>query len=61
MNNEDKAKELWSIIDDIDTMADMSKGDHTMFYKSVMKIVGKRHKYFISKDGMTLQSPKEIT
>ena len=48
------AEPLWQLLDDIDTLSDVTKGDFRAFYTAVMKVADKRHSYAKSFDGQTL-------
>lgn len=49
----DKAKSLWSLLDDIDTYSDMFKPELTAYVKAVDKKTRERHQY-LSTDGYEL-------
>ena len=49
------AEPLWQLLDDIDTLSDITKGDYEAFYKLAMKAAEKRHKYAESPDGYVLE------
>jgi hypothetical protein len=48
------AEPLWQLLDDIDTLSDVTKGDFKAFYTAAMKVADKRHSYARSHDGQTL-------
>jgi len=50
---------LRSLLDDIDTYSDMTKGDYEAFYKWTMKTVQSANEYLTSYDGMTWETPRE--
>jgi hypothetical protein len=49
------AEPLWQLLDDIDTLSDITKGDHVAFYTLAMRAAERRHKYAESPDGQTLE------
>ena len=51
------AEGLWGLLDDISTLGDMMKPEHTQYYKAVHRIVEKRNDYFES-DGYSLYNPR---
>lgn len=48
------AEPLWQLLDDIDTLSDIAKGDLTAFYTRAMQIAAKRCEFAKSPDGQTL-------
>lgn len=48
------AEQLWQLLDDIDTLGDAMKPEHTPYFERVCQIVSKRHQLLRS-DGHKLQ------
>jgi hypothetical protein len=53
-------RQLWGILDDIDTASDVFKPEQTNFYKYIMEKLKERFKY-ITTDGYELYHKKELT
>lgn len=53
-SSEDLARELWQLLDDIDTASDMFKPKHDGFYRYVMAKAEARHA-FATSDGYNLK------
>ncbi len=51
---------LWDIIDDIDTMDDVCRGDDVAYRKAVRRLQKKRWETGITTDGYTLAIPGHI-
>jgi hypothetical protein len=60
MTWEEIATELWRILDNIDTIGDMAKGNDVAFRKMVEKEQKKRLLYMFSPDGYTLKPEVKI-
>ena len=56
---EQMAKDLWQLLDDIDTCSDAYKPEKTPYYKAVMIIANKRNQYLESLDGYNLSVVKK--
>jgi len=46
VNLDDVIVDLYMMLDNIDTMSDMTKGDYEAFYKATMVEVRKREQYY---------------
>jgi hypothetical protein len=59
MNWEERAKALWKLLDDIDTLGDSMKPEVTPYFRAVNQIAEKRH-VLLRSDGYELTLPGPV-